>query len=110
MSYCQSLQLALQNTSFSDPNCNSWWKRDDGIITNNWAGTAIDYQKNLSAVNWADYNAVGSASHEIDALHKTFKLTKIGRVHEETRLSRTALGVFAIGTAGLLLHGLLSNI
>ena len=110
VSYCEDLQLALQRTSFSDPNCTSWWKRRDGVITNNWAGTAIDYQKNLSTINWADYRAIGPASHEINTMSRNGKITKIGRVVEETRLSRVALGVVALGTAGLLLHGLLSSI
>lgn len=107
LDYFHDVQTALQKTSFSDPNCNSWWKRADGIITNNWAGTAVDYQKNLSKVDWADYNAFGSASDEIDTLGTNGKVTKIGRVVEETRFSRTALSVFAIGAVGLLIHGIL---
>lgn len=103
MKYCRELQAALQKTSFSDPNCNSWWKRTDGMITNNWAGTAIDYQRNLSAVEWADYDAFGSASYQI----LTGKVTKICRVVEETRWSRTALGVFALGSLGLLIQGIM---
>lgn len=108
MSYWHELQTDLQKTSFSDPNCNSWWKRDDGIITNNWAGTAIDYQNNLSTIKWTDYNAVGTASGDVEYLKGKGTVTKIGRVREETRLSRAALGLFALGTAGLLLHGLVS--
>ncbi|KIX10675.1 uncharacterized protein Z518_01759 [Rhinocladiella mackenziei CBS 650.93] len=110
LNYFSSLQMALQKTSFSDPNCNSWWKRDDGIITNNWAGTAIDYQKNLTTVEWADYIAFGTASHEIDALSRNHCVTRIHRVVEETSLSRTALGVFAVGAIGLFVHGILLSI
>lgn len=107
LSYCHDVQLALQKTSFSDPNCTSWWRREDGIITNNWAGTAIDYQKNLATFDWADYNAYGSAGHEIDTIRRYGRATKIGRVVEETRLSRPALGILALGMAGLLVHGIL---
>jgi hypothetical protein len=104
MSYWRRLQAALQKTSFSDPNCNSWWKRDDGVITNNWSGTAVDYQEILATVEWADYHAVGSASLGLDMS----QATKIGRIKEETSLSRTTLSVIVIGTVGLLLHGLVS--
>lgn len=108
MTYWHGVQLALQKTSFSDPNCNSWWKRDDGVITNNWAGTAVDYQNNLSTITWADYTATGTASADLEHLRQKGAVTRIGRIREETRLSRTVLGVFALGAAGLLLHGLLA--
>lgn len=107
MRYWHEVQSALQKTSFSDPNCNSWWKRDDGVITNNWAGTAVDYQKNLSTVTWGDYNATGTASGDVDYLKGKGTITKIGRVREETALSRGALGVFALGMMGLFMHTLL---
>ena len=110
LEYWHDLQLALQKTSFSDSNCNSWWKREDGIITNNWAGTAVDYQKNLSAVEWADYLAFGSSGGEIDLLGQSGKVTKIQRVVEETRLSRSALGVLGVGIIGLLVQSLMWRI
>jgi hypothetical protein len=103
MAYWHDLQGALQKTSFSDPNCNSWWKRDDGIITNNWAGTAVDYQKALTKVEWADYDATGSLAGEIDQLAKAGRSTQIRRVVEETKLSRTALGIF-VAAFGILLQ------
>lgn len=110
LSYWHELQLALQKTSFADPNCNSWWKRDDGIITNNWAGTAIDYQKNLSSVDWADYYAFGSSGEDIDELGRDGKVTKIHRVVEETKLSRTMLSVLSVALAGLVMQSILWRI
>jgi hypothetical protein len=104
LNYWHDLQLALQQTSFSDPNCNSWWKREDGIITNNWAGTAVDYQKNLSVVNWADYHAFGSAGADIDSLGRGGQVTKIRRVVEETRLSRSVLSILIVGIFGLAMQ------
>ncbi|EXJ75499.1 uncharacterized protein A1O5_00005 [Cladophialophora psammophila CBS 110553] len=104
--YWHDLQMALQKTSFADPNCNSWWKRADGIITNNWAGTAIDYQKNLATVKWADYHAFGLAGIEVDTFATGGEVTKIRRVVEETRLSRTVLGVFVVGVVGLIVQGI----
>ncbi len=103
MSYCHDLQLALQKTSFADPNCTSWWRREDGTITNNWAGTAVEYQENLAKIDWADYLAFGSASEEIDRMAKNRQVTKISRVVEETRLSRTALSIFTV-SIGLVVY------
>ena len=34
--YLLSSIIGLQRTSFADPACSSWWKRDDGLIINNW--------------------------------------------------------------------------
>ncbi|KAK4941864.1 hypothetical protein LTR10_018340 [Elasticomyces elasticus] len=102
LAYFRDVQSALQKTSFADPNCTSWWRRGDGTIVNNWAGTAVEYQKALASVEWADHHAFGSASHEVDMINRHAGMTKIGRVMEETRFSRTALGIFVLGVVGLL--------
>lgn len=40
------IQHELENSSFADPNCNSWYKvKDSGKITNNWSRTVVSYQK-----------------------------------------------------------------
>jgi cation diffusion facilitator CzcD-associated flavoprotein CzcO len=40
------LQDELQKSSFNDPNCGSWYKRqDNGKITQNWSQTVVKYQK-----------------------------------------------------------------
>jgi hypothetical protein len=40
------IQKELNNSSFADPNCNSWYKRaDNGKITQNWSRNVVDYQK-----------------------------------------------------------------
>jgi cation diffusion facilitator CzcD-associated flavoprotein CzcO len=42
----EELQAALQKSSFNDPNCGSWYKRqDNGKITQNWSQNVINYQK-----------------------------------------------------------------
>lgn len=44
--YNEEIQAELQNSSFNDPNCGSWYKRvDNGKITQNWSRTVVDYQK-----------------------------------------------------------------
>ncbi|KIW26597.1 uncharacterized protein PV07_06416 [Cladophialophora immunda] len=104
LKYWLDLQESLQNTSFADHNCSSWWKRADGLITNNWPGTAIDYQEQLAAVEWADYNAFGLAGFAVDMFGTSGKITKIRRVVEETRLSRTSLGVLLVGLVGFVVR------
>lgn len=94
--YNDRIQALLRSSSFADPNCNSWYKTDDGIITNNWSGTVVDYQEELSKVEWANYIAQGSGS---DLVKK--KPTQLGRVREETLLSNTALLVGAVGAVAV---------
>lgn len=96
--YNDKIQALLRSSSFADPKCNSWYKRDDGVITNNWSGTVVDYQKNLSKVQWEDYIAKGSGSD----LVKDKKATQLGRVHEEPYFSNTSL---LVGAAGVLALG-----
>lgn len=90
--YNDRIQTLLSNSSFADPNCNSWYKTDDGIITNNWSGTVLDYQEELSKMNWEDYIAEGSGN---DLVKK--RSTHLGRVREETLFSNTSLLVGAVG-------------
>lgn len=85
--YNAKIQDVLQKSSFADPNCQSWYKQDDGKITNNWPDTVVDYQIAMSEVNWDDYRLSGTAS----AAMSRKKPTLIGRVREETRLSNGSL-------------------
>ncbi|KAJ5946465.1 hypothetical protein N7454_003304, partial [Penicillium verhagenii] len=89
------IQAILQNSSFADPNCNSWYKRADGVITNNWCGTVVEYQEELSQVQWEDYIADGSAKDLV--AHK--KPTHLGRVREESLFTNLSL---LVGTFGAL--------
>lgn len=93
--YNDRIQALLRSSSFADPNCNSWYKRDDGIITNNWSSTVLDYQHEMSEVQWQDYVAEGSGRDLV--LDK--KPTKLGRVREETLLSDRSL---LVGAASVL--------
>ncbi|PKX99641.1 flavin-containing monooxygenase [Aspergillus novofumigatus IBT 16806] len=83
----EDIQAALRKSSFADPNCSSWYKTEDGRITNNWHSTVVDYQNELSSVRWDDYIAEGSGK----ALITKKKETHIGRVKEETLISNTSL-------------------
>lgn len=89
------IQALLRDSSFADPNCNSWYKRADGVITNNWSGTVVEYQGELSQIQWEDYIADGSGKD----LVTNRQPTKLGRVREESFFSNTSL---LIGTFGAL--------
>ncbi|KAJ5561938.1 hypothetical protein N7535_003600 [Penicillium sp. DV-2018c] len=88
-SFNDRIQAILRNTSFADPNCNSWYKRDDGVITNNWSGTVVDYQRELSKVQWQDYISEGSGRDRVVGK----ATTKVSHVNEETLLTDKSLVV-----------------
>lgn len=104
--YWAKLQERLQDTSFSDPACTSWWKRYDGTIVNNWPGTAIDYQRLLEEVKWQDFEAAGSAADRFREEVSKNNVQNVPRVVEEAWLSRGNLAAVAIGALalGLTLH------
>jgi hypothetical protein len=91
--YNKTIQKVLQNSSFADPNCMSWYKDEKtGLITNNWSGTVVDYQKMLSKVDWSDYNLSGNGAEGLGE----GKTTNIGRVVEETTVSYRTMGFTAV--------------
>ncbi|KAK5102411.1 hypothetical protein LTR70_000197 [Exophiala xenobiotica] len=106
--YNDEIQRELQDSSFNDPRCGSWYKREDnGRITQNWSRTVIDYQKILSKVNWNDFDVSGMGA---ERLQGEGVVTKLGRVVEETLVSYqtmglTALSIAAVGVAVALRGG-----
>ena len=58
--YHDTLQGRLNKTVFAESRCRSWYRAKDDVMTNNWPGTAIEYQKNLAVLSWDEYNIVGS--------------------------------------------------
>lgn len=106
--YNDEIQRELQNSSFNDPRCGSWYKREDnGRITQNWSRTVVDYQKILSSVNWNDFDVSGRGA---DRLQSEGVVTKLGRVVEESLVSYqtmglTALSIAAVGAAVALRGG-----
>ena len=99
--YNKEIQHKLRNSAFADPKCNSWYKNEAGLITNNWCGTVIEYQKKTQALKWADYEVDGSAKGDL-------KDKKWGRVIEENIIPSavlTGLGsVLLVGLTGLILR------
>lgn len=104
--YNTRLQEELLASSFNDPNCNSWYKNEKGLITNNWSRTVVEYQNMLATVNYEDYDAEGSGTADV----KRKKALKIGRVQEESSVSdRTILALGVMGTAAVVGGFLLRN-
>ncbi|KAM3088958.1 hypothetical protein ACMFMG_000579 [Clarireedia jacksonii] len=88
----------LSHSAFADPNCNSWYKDESGLITNNWAGNVIEYQEKTRVIDWEDY--------EVKDIHgkvvKKTGETKWRRRHEETQTSNgMILGSLTLGVGAI---------
>lgn len=104
--YNARVQKVLQNSSFNDPSCNSWYKNEAGLITNNWSGTVIEYQNMLNKVEYGDYEAEGSGK----GLVEEEPVLRIGRVREESLVSDWALmALGAVSTAAVVGGWLMRN-
>lgn len=95
--YNDEIQKKLSTSSFAHPSCRSWYKNEAGVITNNWSGTVIEYQKMLERVRWTDYDLSGNGAEEMPETS-----SKIPRVIEETYVSYTTM---AFGLASMLAVG-----
>jgi cation diffusion facilitator CzcD-associated flavoprotein CzcO len=100
-SYNHEIQERLGKSTFANPNCHSWYKNADGLVTNNWCGTVIEYQTRTATVEWSDFIISGHGKEFLQSKARE----EIGRVIEETQLSALSIigSVFAIvvGVAGL---------
>ncbi|KAF5703336.1 4-hydroxyacetophenone monooxygenase [Fusarium mundagurra] len=79
----KDLQSSLGSSTFADPRCSSWYKTDNGVVTNNWSGTVVEYQELLSKVDWSDYELEGDGMENLPTGRE-----HIGRVVEETLFSK----------------------
>lgn len=108
MAYNEDVQARLARSTFADPTCSSWFKDEHGRITNNWCGSAVEYQKRTSFVDWSDYDILGSGAAQVESKGKS----KWRRRVEETQISDRALGIgvgcsIAVGLGvGCLIWGL----
>ncbi|KAE8355467.1 hypothetical protein BDV28DRAFT_146140 [Aspergillus coremiiformis] len=89
------IQAELRESTFADPNCHSWYKLENGRITNNWPGLAVRYQREMSRVRWEDYLVEGTGKSRVQGK----KATHIGRVQEELPVRTTTLVLSALGVA-----------
>lgn len=101
--YNSQLQTDLSNSAFADPNCNSWYKTSEGLITNNWSNDVITYQEMISKVDWdEDYELEGDGKRVLE----NRKVDRIGRVKEETVVSNGVLGTIGVvGVAAVVAAG-----
>jgi hypothetical protein len=85
--YNSSIQDRLRLSTFEHPSCHSWYKNADGLVTNNWCGTVVEYQQRTSTLDWEDFDLTGSTSLQL----LKQKAEHIGRVVEETQVSTVGL-------------------
>ena len=98
-SYNEIIQTELQNSSFNDPNCHSWYKNEAGLITNNWSRTVVAYQKMVEKLQFDEYEAEGTGRELVEETTSVH----VGRVKEETTVSdRTLMVMGVVSTAALL--------
>jgi len=96
--YNDMVQERMKTLTFSDSSCHSWYKTDDGLITNNWCGTVVEYQKTLSQIDWeGEYDVSGSGSEVVLKRGKE----NIGRVVEETVVPVIAITTYVTLAAAL---------
>lgn len=96
--YNASIQARLNASTFAHPSCNSWYKTSDGVVTNNWCGTAVEYQKLLSTVDWDDYEVSGYSQ----AFDPRNKVEKVGRVVEEAQVPFIGLSTIMVVLAAIV--------
>ena len=82
-SYNDEIQERLRKSTFGHPNCDSWYKNADGVVTNNWCGTVVEYQTRTAAVEWSDFIVSGKGKECLQSKG----CEQIGRVIEETQFS-----------------------
>lgn len=105
-SFNKQIQAELQASAFNDPNCNSWYKNEAGLITNNWSRTVVEYQKMVETLDFDEFEAEGTGKNIVQSKRKHH----VGRVREETLVSdRTLTLMGAVSTAALLGGWLMRN-
>jgi len=99
--YNDEIQARLRKSAFADSNCNSWYKNEAGLITNNWSDAVIPYQKQTSTIQWDDFNITGSGADDV----KTKGKTSWPRVIEETQVSNGMILTGLLTAAGAVAAG-----
>jgi hypothetical protein len=65
----------------------------------------VDYQKAMSSLDWNEFDAEGTAAEALGSK----AVAKIGRVVEETQISKALAATLVVGTAGLAVGGYMSR-
>ncbi|TVY47797.1 FAD-binding monooxygenase [Lachnellula occidentalis] len=95
--YNKYIQERISTLTFASSKCNSWYKNDDGLVTNNWCGTVIEYQKAISEIDWNDFDVFCSDPSLVSSQSKEY----IGRIVEETTFSVFGLAM-AVASAAVV--------
>ena len=105
--YNARIQAVLQKSSFNDPSCNSWYKNEAGLITNNWSGTVVEYQKQLERVDFGEYVVEGTGSGLVKKGGEdgVGEVRKVGRVREESVVSDKWVAVLGAVSVGAVAAG-----
>lgn len=61
------LQKSLGKSTLASDQCSSWYKSDTGLITTNWSENVIEYQHQVSQIDWEDYELEGPGAAELRA-------------------------------------------
>jgi cation diffusion facilitator CzcD-associated flavoprotein CzcO len=91
--YNSWIQGRLRKSTFADPGCRSWYKTAEGLVLNNWCGTAAEYQQLMSKVTWQHYKIDGSAKQLIQSA----TVEELGMVMEETFVFQTSTDFLRVG-------------
>lgn len=89
------VQASLSQSTLASDQCSSWYKSDDGLITTNWSENVVEYQRQVSTLDWDDFDLKGPGAAKLRA---DGRLTW-PRVIEETQpwnshfLSLSSLGI-----------------
>jgi hypothetical protein len=96
------IQARLNKSAFADPNCNSWYKNEAGLITNNWSDTVVSYQKRTSALDLNESDIEGRGAEALKREKKSWP-----RVVEETQVSNAMVLTGLAATAAAVTAGAL---
>lgn len=99
--YNNEIQARLNQSAFADPNCNSWYKNEAGLITNNWSDAVIPYQKRTCVIDWNDFMVTEAGAEVCTGGGKE----SWSRVVEETQVSNMAILMGLVTTAAAVVAG-----
>lgn len=102
----RKLQASLGKSTLASDQCSSWYKSDTGLITTNWSENVVEYQRQVSTIDWNDYELEGPGASELRAQGRV----RWPRVVEEsqpwyqswTKASSIVLSLSVVAAATLL--------
>lgn len=65
--YNRKVQASLSRSTLASNQCSSWYKSDDGLITTNWSENVVEYQRQVSTIDWNDFDLQGSSASKLRA-------------------------------------------